>query len=159
MRLPKLELQVRFRCGPVLCVVVPRLTEHHFFRRPDRKTRCHQAPVVPNGEPHLALEGVEIELDEVGKAPLEHEIGHASRKLHRLVGVAAEADHQLARAPVDSDSAGIGEQVGGHSYLKQLARPPAGGHDDCWTAMPRQIDATAWLFTASPRQVDALAGN
>ena len=56
---------------------------------------------MAEGKAHLALEGVEVEPDEIGKAPLQHEIGDAARELHCLVGVAAEADGQLARAAVD----------------------------------------------------------
>src|SRR6266436_4594494 len=56
---------------------------------------------MADGKAHLGLEGVEVELDEIGKTPLEHEVGDTAGELHRLVGVAAEADGQLAGAAVD----------------------------------------------------------
>src|SRR5437867_2249405 len=51
---------------------------------------------VADGKAHLGFEGVEVELDEIGETPLEHEVGDAARELQRLVGVAAKADGQLA---------------------------------------------------------------
>ena len=52
---------------------------------------------MADGKAHLALEGLEVEPDEIGKAPLQHEVGDAACELHRLVGVAPEADGQDSR--------------------------------------------------------------
>src|SRR5690242_12717748 len=47
---------------------------------------------------------MQVELNLIGEASLQYEIWHAACELPRLVGIAAEADRQLAGASVDGDA-------------------------------------------------------
>jgi len=66
--------------------------------------------LLADGEAHLPFQGAQVEPDHVGEPALEHEVRHAARELPGLVGVAAEADRQLALQDVyeQGHEAGLG---------------------------------------------------
>src|SRR5215471_15163680 len=71
-------------------------------------------------EPHLLFERLQVELHEVGKTALQHEIRHAAGELRGLVRIASETDRDFAGAPVDAyPLISVSEHIG-----ELIAEPP-----------------------------------
>jgi hypothetical protein len=72
---------------------------------PNQSLTAHEPLLARAGtsqcEAHLLFKCEQVELHQIGKPALEHEAGDAAGELHRLMGVAAEADGQLTRPAID----------------------------------------------------------
>src|SRR5215472_8411244 len=71
-------------------------------------------------EPHLLLKRLQVELHEIGKTALQHEIRHAAGELRGLVRIATKADCDFANTPVDHNPLiSLGEHIS-----ELIAKPP-----------------------------------